>query len=154
MLAASKMSLPSHPNPSYGPSSAEVESAPGYDGERLPEYTDADAETLYGTVSPLPAGARVERLPVPLVLPQIASSYDSAFFRAYNPALQDSEITQDEWLRFIDGLNIAMVRHAFLICCNRLLTYCPCLRVSVMQTASPPIRVVQLAGELGSSQHI
>lgn len=122
VLAASKMSLPSHSNPSYTPSLAEVESAPGYDGERLPEYTDADAETLFGSVSPLPAGARVERLPVPLVLPQIAGSYDSPFFRAYNPALQDSEITQDEWLRFIDGLNIAMVCYASLIRCERLLT--------------------------------
>ncbi|KAJ7204830.1 hypothetical protein GGX14DRAFT_501037 [Mycena pura] len=61
-------------------------------------------------------------LPLPFCTPQITPSFDAPFARGYNRALQDSVgISQDELLAFLDGLNIAM-------------------------TASPPLRVVNLAG--------
>jgi hypothetical protein len=50
------------------------------------------------------------RLPLPLALPQTSSKYDSPFLRAYNQQLEQSGIYQDDWLKFIDGLNCAMVR--------------------------------------------
>ncbi|KAJ6477649.1 hypothetical protein C8R45DRAFT_906499 [Mycena sanguinolenta] len=61
-------------------------------------------------------------IPQPFCLSQIASSFDSPFARGYNPVLETCVgISQDQLLSFIDGLNLAM-------------------------TASPPLRVVDLAG--------
>ncbi|KAJ7062122.1 fungal chitosanase of glycosyl hydrolase group 75-domain-containing protein [Mycena amicta] len=65
--------------------------------------------------SPLPA------LPLPYCAPQLASGFDTPFSRGYNPALERLDISQEQLLAFIDGLNLAM-------------------------TASPPLRVVSLAG--------
>ncbi|KAK7019940.1 hypothetical protein R3P38DRAFT_2536107 [Favolaschia claudopus] len=60
-------------------------------------------------------------IPLPLCIPQVASSFTSPFARGYNPVLEISAgISQDQLLAFIDGLNLAM-------------------------TASPPLRVVDLA---------
>lgn len=84
---------------------------PDRDTEPLPEYSESDAEELFGPVPPPPAEA--QKLAAPLVLPQIATNYDSAFLRAYNPILEASGIFVDDWMKFIDGLNIAIVGLTF-----------------------------------------
>lgn len=76
----------------------------------VPEYTESDAETLFASPAPPPAHVALKNLDLPVVLPQINTNYDSAFLRAYNPILADSAILEEDWLRFIDGLNIAIVR--------------------------------------------
>jgi hypothetical protein len=75
------------------------------DGD-LPQYTDDDAKALFDAPPP-PASS--EPLTLPLALPQINSNYDAPFLRAYNADLAKSGINQDDWLKFIDGLNVAMV---------------------------------------------
>ncbi|KAJ6627981.1 hypothetical protein B0H10DRAFT_1778890 [Mycena sp. CBHHK59/15] len=60
-------------------------------------------------------------LPLPFCTPQLTPGFDSPFARGYNAALESIDISQDQLLAFIDGLNLAM-------------------------TASPPLRVVSLAG--------
>ncbi|KAJ7195481.1 hypothetical protein GGX14DRAFT_676698, partial [Mycena pura] len=85
---------------------------------------DRDSEFLIQSFLPQspPSEYAQPGLPLPFCTPQIAPSFDAPFARGYNRALQDSVgISQDELLAFIDGLNIAM-------------------------TASPPLRVVNLAG--------
>lgn len=109
----------------------------------LPSYTDADAETLLGEFPPAPP--EVARLDLPLALPQIAGSYDSSFLRAYSPDLERSGVSQDEWLRFIDGLNIAIVSTlsaSLLGHATEIIPYC------LLQTASPPLRVADLTGRV------
>lgn len=77
--------------------------------EPPPTSTDADAEALFGT-PPLPGPGTVkERLPVPICLPQATRGYDSPFVRGWHPQLVTSGIEQEDWLRFLDSLNIAMV---------------------------------------------
>lgn len=62
-------------------------------------------------------------IPRPICIPQIAPSFDAPFARGYNAVLRSSVgISQDELLAFIDGLNLAM-------------------------TSSPPLRVVDMAGD-------
>ncbi|KAJ7928092.1 hypothetical protein B0H13DRAFT_1704734 [Mycena leptocephala] len=62
-------------------------------------------------------------IPQPFCTPQIANSFDSPFARGYTLVLQSSvDISQDQLLAFIDGLNLAI-------------------------TASPPLRVVNFAGK-------
>jgi hypothetical protein len=75
-----------------------------------PAYTDSDAELVFGTPAPPPPESARQQLQLPICLPQITSGYDSPFARAYNPQLQASGIEQEEFLNFLDGLNIAMVR--------------------------------------------
>ncbi|KAJ6621827.1 hypothetical protein B0H10DRAFT_1748412, partial [Mycena sp. CBHHK59/15] len=61
-------------------------------------------------------------IPRPFCAPQIAASFDAPFARGYNPTLQSSvDISQEQLLAFIDGLNLAM-------------------------TSSPPLRVVNFVG--------
>ncbi|KAK7043892.1 hypothetical protein VNI00_008058 [Paramarasmius palmivorus] len=59
----------------------------------------------------------------PICIPQISlhPKWDSAFARGYSQALADAGISQEDFLNFIDGLNLAMA-------------------------ASPPLRVVDVAG--------
>ncbi|THV06259.1 hypothetical protein K435DRAFT_789668 [Dendrothele bispora CBS 962.96] len=63
-------------------------------------------------------------LSLPLCIPQtsIGASFDSAFARGYSDALQDVGISEEMWLDFVDGLNLAIV-------------------------SSPPLRVVDAAGQ-------
>lgn len=101
--------MPIQFHPSINPqdmSSSSRAQAPN-SSEALPEYTDSDAQALLGYYPPPPAAA--DPLPLPLALPQVRHSYDSAFLRAYNPDLEHSGIFQEDWLKFIDGLNIAIV---------------------------------------------
>ncbi|KAJ7441765.1 hypothetical protein B0H11DRAFT_2204667 [Mycena galericulata] len=60
-------------------------------------------------------------LPLPYCVPQLTATFDAPFARGYNTALESVNIPQEQLLAFIDGLNLAM-------------------------TASPPLRVVNLAG--------
>lgn len=75
-----------------------------------PEYTDSDAQNLFN--SPRTPPKDVQALALPLGLPQILNGFDTPFLRAWNPDLELSGIEQDDWLGFIDGLNVAMV-HSF-----------------------------------------
>lgn len=84
---------------------------PDSDAGPLPEYSESDADELLGSVLSPPTD--VQKLAAPLVLPQIATNYDSAFLRAYNPILEASGILLDDWMKFIDGLNIAIVGPTF-----------------------------------------
>lgn len=87
-----------------------------YDGAP-PAYTNLDAELVFGTPVPPPAnGSR--RLQLPICLPQITGGYDSPFARAYNPQLAESAIEQDDFLKFLDALNIAMVRIVTPLLCQ------------------------------------
>ncbi|KAJ7741956.1 hypothetical protein DFH07DRAFT_837059 [Mycena maculata] len=61
------------------------------------------------------------KLPLPYCVPQLMPVFDAPFARGYNSALESVNIPQEQLLAFIDGLNLAM-------------------------TASPPLRVVNLAG--------
>ncbi|KAJ7100381.1 hypothetical protein C8R44DRAFT_642010 [Mycena epipterygia] len=61
------------------------------------------------------------KLPLPYCVPQLTTGFDAPFGRGYNPVLESVDIPQEQLLAFIDGLNLAM-------------------------TASPPLRVVNLAG--------
>ncbi|KAF8316058.1 hypothetical protein DL93DRAFT_2056630, partial [Clavulina sp. PMI_390] len=88
----------------------------------LPVYTEEDAAVLFETPSSPPDRASLEPLPLPVAVPQVRVSYDAPFVRAWNDDLVRSSVQQEEWLTFIDGLNIAM-------------------------TASPPLRVIDAAGE-------
>ncbi len=74
-----------------------------------PGYTTKDAELLFGARSPLPFDAKLAPLPLPVVLPQDGTSWDSPFARGYHPEMRASGIEMGDWLRFIDGLNIAIV---------------------------------------------
>jgi hypothetical protein len=75
--------------------------------ESPPNFTDSDAEILLGSF-PLPP-ASCKPLPVPVCLPQTVSGYDSPFARAFNPELVTSGVEEVDWLKFLDGLNIAIV---------------------------------------------
>ena len=76
----------------------------------LPAYTDEEAELVYRTPPPPQYESARQRLQLPVCLPQITGGYDSPFARAYNPQLEASGIERDEFLKFLDALNIAMVR--------------------------------------------
>nr|GAT51644.1 predicted protein [Mycena chlorophos] len=83
-----------------------------------------DADLLISTFLPpdeVPAFPSVPALPLPYCAPQITSGYEAPFSRGYHSALETVDISQEQLLSFIDGLNLAM-------------------------TASPPLRVVNLAG--------
>jgi hypothetical protein len=43
-------------------------------------------------------------------LPQITGGYGAPFARGYNPQLAEYGLEQDDFLNFLDALNIAMVR--------------------------------------------
>ncbi|KAJ7134816.1 hypothetical protein C8R44DRAFT_559696, partial [Mycena epipterygia] len=86
-----------------------------------------DADFLIESFLPIPQHPNPppyapHNLPLPFCTPQIATSFDSPFARGYNPVLQSSvDISQEQLLAFLDGLNLAM-------------------------TSSPPLRVVNFAG--------
>lgn len=89
-------------------------SQPSLDLDPVPEYTEEDAASLFGVPPPIPDPENLQKLPLPVAIPQIRVSYDAGFVRAYSPELEKSGITEDQWLRFVDGLNIAMVCCAFI----------------------------------------
>ncbi|KAJ6478732.1 hypothetical protein C8R47DRAFT_983950 [Mycena vitilis] len=83
-----------------------------------------DAEYLIESFLPAPDVARrfgTPKLPLPYCAPQLMPAFDAPFCRAYNTTLETVDISQEQLLAFVDGLNLAM-------------------------TASPPLRVVNLVG--------
>lgn len=54
-----------------------------------------------------------DRIPLPIVLPQTSKNFRGAFFspfvRAYVPELEAHDISQSDFLTFIDGLNEAFI---------------------------------------------
>ncbi|KAI5115805.1 hypothetical protein M0805_006524 [Coniferiporia weirii] len=87
--------------------------------EELAEYLNQDAEALFSSFREPPP--YLQPLALPLCLPQATSGTNALFVRAYSQELRSSGIEVDDWMRFIDGLNLAI-------------------------TASPPLRVVDVAG--------
>ncbi|KAJ6557948.1 hypothetical protein B0H19DRAFT_123960 [Mycena capillaripes] len=83
-----------------------------------------DADYLIQSFLPttvLAPASQTPELPLPYCTPQLTPVFDAPFCRAYNPTLESVDISQEQLLAFIDGLNLAM-------------------------TASPPLRVVNLIG--------
>lgn len=74
-----------------------------------PEYTEEDAAQLFGAVPLAPPRSSLRILDVPVALPQTSNSYDAPFSRGWDPLMEESGVEMVDWLRFIDGLNIAMV---------------------------------------------
>ncbi|KAJ7673741.1 hypothetical protein DFH06DRAFT_1081572 [Mycena polygramma] len=117
------------PSPAYSRfPSAQTQSYPSQtaasapsSGTRLARDADFLVESFLPPVLP-PSPHEHCGIPLPFCSPQIAGAYDSPFARGYNPALQNADISQEQLLAFIDGLNCAM-------------------------TASPPLRVVNFAGK-------
>lgn len=78
-----------------------------------PAYTEAGVDALFDT--PLSTAPESNgRLPVPICPPQVTRGYDSPFARGYKPQFAISGIEQEDWLKFLDSLNIAMVRQILL----------------------------------------
>jgi hypothetical protein len=118
------------PIQSYAPPSG---TPPSYENMPSPEIPKAassgiqlsrDADFLIQSFLP-PAESvppfAASALPLPFCVPQLTATFDAPFARGYNRLLEDVDIPQEQLLAFIDGLNLAM-------------------------TASPPLRVVNLAG--------
>jgi hypothetical protein len=82
-----------------------------------------DADYLIQSFLPTSQSTPLEtpKLPLPYCAPQLTPGFDAPFCRGYNQTLESVDIFQEQLLAFIDGLNLAM-------------------------TASPPLRVVNLAG--------
>lgn len=81
-----------------------------------PESGDGQAPPAYDPSVPV--------LPLPICIPQVSAKPTSLFARGYNEYLGSPEIgiSQEVFLQFIDGLNLAI-------------------------TASPPLRVVDIIGK-------
>ncbi|KAG8873515.1 hypothetical protein FRB97_006658 [Tulasnella sp. 331] len=86
-----------------------------------PAYTDEDARALFDIPHPPRYFGQTTRLRLPLAVPQSGTGINDPFVRAYAPELSASGIDQLDWLKFCDGLNIAMA-------------------------ATPPLRVLDTAG--------
>lgn len=90
-------------------------------------HLSRDADVLINSF--LPASESLppypsQGLPLPLCVPQISADFGSPFARGYNASLANTvQLSQEQLLSFIDGLNLAIV-------------------------ASPPLRVVDLAGKI------
>lgn len=84
-----------------------------------PAYTEEDVAVLFEPHTQLrssDAGGDVgvgfsgagRRLVRPVALPQTGGAYDAPFVRAWAPALAGKGITMEDWLGFVEGLNVAM----------------------------------------------
>ncbi|KAL5487557.1 hypothetical protein ACEPAI_5665 [Sanghuangporus weigelae] len=89
--------------------------------EDPPAYSDEDAVALFPEFHTVPERSHLEPLRLPLCLPQGTAGSNAAFIRGYSPELEASGVQMNDWMHFVDGLNIAM-------------------------SASPPLRVVEFAG--------
>ena len=72
-----------------------------------PSYTEAEADTLFRPPPPPPHS--VGTLALPIALPQTSSSPDAPFVRAYHQDWRNNGIEMEDWLRFVDGLNLSLV---------------------------------------------
>lgn len=76
----------------------------------LPIFTDSDVTALFNpSPSPSPPYSQSPSLLAPICIPQLNPTFDSPFIRAYAPALGEKGISKEEWLGFLDGLNLALV---------------------------------------------
>lgn len=93
--------------PCQADSNASVEEDEEYPLEKqLPPMTDG---FMHRQVSP---GRELERLVQPVIIPQLGIAYHSPFKRAYAPVLARSGVEMQDWLEFLDDLNIAMAAPA------------------------------------------
>jgi hypothetical protein len=85
--------------------------------ESPPAFTDEDAHILFPVphIPPTPHGSPPvysrTALPAAVALPQISPGYDQSFARGYHAAMAESGVQMEDWLHFIDALNVAMVRY-------------------------------------------
>ena len=82
------------------------------------QFLDQALEFTHHRPPPLSAQ---RKLPRPIAVPQVAARMGMPFARAYSLALQDRGVSMEEFVEFIDNLN-------------------------VVSTASPPLQVLDLAG--------
>lgn len=83
--------------------------------EPLPTFDEADVAALFQPLSSaIPPASNSPRLNLGICVPQVNSSFDSPITRAYSPALGKAGISQEDWLAFTDGLNVALVS-SFLV---------------------------------------
>lgn len=80
--------------------------APPFSAEEDDAYTTEDALALFPDPAPLSDVPRP--LPRPVAIPQISAVFDSPFVRAY-PQIAPSGIDVEDWMKFLDGLSLAMV---------------------------------------------
>jgi hypothetical protein len=100
---ASTSAPPELPPPEYDPVAI---------NESLESFTDADARSILDL--PPPYEAPHAPLSLPFCLPQESDSGVSVFVRGYSDALATSGIQVDAWLRFVDAVNVSMVRSSSL----------------------------------------
>ncbi|KAA8915440.1 hypothetical protein TRICI_002430 [Trichomonascus ciferrii] len=72
-------------------------------------FCDGDSPPLPGTTP---------RLKYPVVIPQITRSMDPLFMRAHAPALEAKNISRDQFVNFLDGLNMAASPNVYLEALN------------------------------------
>jgi hypothetical protein len=79
--------------------------------QATPQYSEQDAHAVLGDYQQRWAAPpqQLRPLPAPVCLPQVAVEGSAAFARGYNEQMMASGISMADWLRFIDGLNNAMV---------------------------------------------
>lgn len=72
-------------------------------------FCDGDSPPLPGTTP---------RLKHPVVIPQITRSMDMLFMRAHAPELEAKNISRDQFVNFLDGLNMAASPNVYLEALN------------------------------------
>jgi hypothetical protein len=80
-------------------------------------------QALDFTNHPPASNSAQHRLRRPVAVPQVAAGLGMPFARAYSPVLQDRDISVNEFLEFIDNLN-------------------------VVSTGSPPLQILDIAGSV------
>lgn len=104
---------PSHPSaPSRSPSPS---------GQGQPSDDEILDQALEFAAHPPPAYTSIPRLTRPVVVPQISNGIGMPYSRAWAPALLDHGISMEEFVEFIDNLNI-------------------------VSTGSPPLKVIDAVG--------
>jgi hypothetical protein len=113
-----------------GPSSLSVPTTPRAAAESSKSSSDLEdvsadnqflAQALEFTHHQPPPSSTQHRLARPVAVPQVGARLGMPFARAYSPILQDRGVSMDEFVEFVDNLN-------------------------VISTASPPLQVLDLAG--------
>ncbi|KAJ7185787.1 hypothetical protein C8R46DRAFT_882198 [Mycena filopes] len=112
--------MQSYPPPAGPPPTHNSGSAENRSGIHLTRDADFLIQSFLPGAESRPA-FEIPSLPLPYCAPQLTTGFDAPFARGYSPTLESVDLTRDQLLAFVDGLNLAM-------------------------TASPPLRVVNLAG--------